>query len=133
MEKVAPEKRAHPDVLEARWQVYANLGKWEGALEIATAILALDPERPQGWIYRASSLNELGRPDDARGTLMEAAEKFPLDEIILYDLACVSCRLGKLEEAQGWLAKAIEIGGKETKLRALEDPDLEAVWLKREP
>jgi hypothetical protein len=27
-----------------------------------------------------------------------------------------------------WLAKAIDVGGKEVKLRALDDPNLEPVW-----
>jgi hypothetical protein len=36
--------------------------------------------------------------------------------------------LGRSEEAREWLAKALEIGGKELKLQALDDEELAAVW-----
>jgi hypothetical protein len=58
LEQVAPEFRAHPDVLEVRWQVCANLGKWDKALELANALARKAPG-PQGYIYAASSLREL--------------------------------------------------------------------------
>jgi hypothetical protein len=53
--------RAHPSVLEVRRQIYANLEKWAGALDIASVIVRLVPDWPSGWIYRASSLTELNR------------------------------------------------------------------------
>jgi hypothetical protein len=47
---------------------------------------------------------------------------------IPYNLACYTCRLGRLEEARRWLARAIKIQGREATLAAaLEDPDLEAM------
>ena len=39
----------------------ANLEKWAGALDIASAIVKTVPEWSSGWIYRASSLTELNR------------------------------------------------------------------------
>jgi hypothetical protein len=36
--------------------------------------------------------------------------------------------LKRVDEARTWLGKAIKAGGKEVKLRALDDPDLEPVW-----
>jgi hypothetical protein len=36
--------------------------------------------------------------------------------------------LKRFDEARGWLRKAIEEGGNEIKLRALDDPDLEPLW-----
>jgi TPR repeat protein len=36
--------------------------------------------------------------------------------------------LGQVDEAREWLAKALEIGGKELNLRALDDEELAAVW-----
>jgi uncharacterized protein HemY len=35
LEKITPQNRAHPDVLEVRWEIYAKAGKWEQCLEIA--------------------------------------------------------------------------------------------------
>jgi hypothetical protein len=36
--------------------------------------------------------------------------------------------LGQVDEAREWLAKALEIGGEELKLQALDDEELAAVW-----
>jgi predicted Zn-dependent protease len=80
-------------------------------LEIASAIVKTVPEWPSGWIYRASSLTELNRQQEAYETLSAAAALFPGDEIIPYDLACVCCGLNRLDEAQSWLTNAIEAGG----------------------
>ena len=56
LDKITASFRAHPNVLEVRWQIYANLGKWAGALDIASAIVKLAPDWPGGWISRASGL-----------------------------------------------------------------------------
>jgi tetratricopeptide (TPR) repeat protein len=115
-------------VLEVRWQICANLEKWGAALDIASAIVTMAPDWASGWIYRASSLTELNRQEEAYETLSTAAARFPSAEIILYDLACACCSLKQFDEARGWLRKAIEEGGNEIKLRALDDPDLEPLW-----
>jgi hypothetical protein len=41
LDKIAASLRAHPNVFEVRWQVYANLEQWAGALDIASAIVKL--------------------------------------------------------------------------------------------
>ena len=128
LEKISPALRAHPDVLELRWQVYANLKNWAGALEIATAIVKLRPDWPNGYLYRSTCLTELGRHMEAHQTLSEAASRFPKDEIILYDLACICCALKRVDEARLWLGKAIEAGGREVKFWASHDSDLEPIW-----
>jgi hypothetical protein len=46
LEQVTRENRDHPDVLEARWQVCANLDKWEEALELADVIAGKAPGKP---------------------------------------------------------------------------------------
>ena len=128
LDKVRLEWRNHPLVLEARWQIYANQEKWGGALEIATALVTMCPDWPNGYIYRASSLAELNRHLEAYETLSAGVSLFPADAIVLYDLACVCCALKRPDEARTWLGKAIEAGGDDVKLRALDDPDLEPVW-----
>jgi tetratricopeptide (TPR) repeat protein len=128
LENISPELRAHPSVLEVRWQIYANLDKWDGALEISTALWKMQPQKAEGWIYRASSLAELGRQQDAYDLLKEAVTRFPKDEIIHYDLACIACALKRLPEAREWLEIAIELGGNEMKVRALDDEDLGPLW-----
>ena len=39
LENITPENRAHPAVLEVRWQIYAKAKKCEGALDIASALI----------------------------------------------------------------------------------------------
>ena len=61
--------------------------------------------------------------------LLPAADKFPSQPMIAFNLACYACQLGRLEEAGEWLRKAIDLGDeKEIKTRALDDPDLEPLW-----
>ena len=39
LEKVEPQQRVHPYVLELRWQVYALAGKWDVAVELAGKLM----------------------------------------------------------------------------------------------
>jgi hypothetical protein len=55
LDKITPSLRAHPSMLEVRWQIYANLEKWEAATDIASAIVTLKPDWANGRIYEASS------------------------------------------------------------------------------
>lgn len=128
LDKVAPALRSHPLVLEARWQVCANLGDWGEAFNHATAIIQVEPDWPNGWIYLANSLGELDRIDEAYDTLKRAQPYFPEHEIIAYDLACFCCTLNRRDEAREWVSKAIDLGGNEVKLKVLDDPELAALF-----
>jgi tetratricopeptide (TPR) repeat protein len=128
LDNIAATLRAHPQVLKLRWRIYANLKNWTGALDIANAIVKVMPDCPNGWGCLASSLTRLNRHQEAYETLSEAATLFPRDDITMYDLACVCCALGRIKEARTWLARSIDIGGKDVKVRALDDPDLEPLW-----
>jgi tetratricopeptide (TPR) repeat protein len=129
LEKITAQLRAHPDVLKVRWQIYAMAKKWDAALDIAAALIQLDPDDPLGWVHRSYSLRELKRTADARDNLLRVADKFPLNATMRYNLACYECQLGRLEQAKEWLEKAFKLGdaGK-MKLAALKDPHLEPLW-----
>jgi tetratricopeptide (TPR) repeat protein len=129
LEQVRAENRAHPAVLELRWQVYAKAKKWDAALEIASALIQSIPEHPLGWVHRSYCLHELKKTDEARDNLLRVVAQFPDDPIMRYNLACYECQLGRLEPAKNWLEKAFEVGdSKKIKLMALGDPDLEPLW-----
>ena len=65
----------------------------------------------------------------ALDALLPAADRFPSQPMIAFNLACYACQLGRLEEAREWLRKAMDVGDeKEIKTRALDDPDLEPLW-----
>ncbi len=55
---------------------------------------------------------------------------FPKESLIPYNLACYECQAGNLKAAWNWLEKAFDAGdAKRFKLMALEDPDLEPLWV----
>ena len=39
LDSIASSLRAHPDVLNVRWGIYAAARKWEAALDIAAALI----------------------------------------------------------------------------------------------
>ena len=124
--KIATALRSHPDVLKVRWEVYAAGRSWDAALEVAAALIQLDPEDPLGWVHRSYCLHELKRTAEARDNLLRVVSKFHLSATMRYNLACYECQLGRLAEAKDWLQKAFALGDeKKMKLVALEDPDLE--------
>src|SRR5258708_7092119 len=95
----------------------------------AKAITQLAPERSFGSIHLSYALHELGRTMEAWQNLIAVSEKFPKLPVMLYNLACYSCRLGHLEAARKLLDKAIQHGdAKSIKLMALDDPDLKPLW-----
>jgi tetratricopeptide (TPR) repeat protein len=115
--------------LFVRWKIYAEAKKWDGALAIAQALVELVPDDSLGWLHRSYALHELKRTQEALDQLLPAAEMFPKDPVIRYNLTCYTCQLGDLERAKMWLEKAFELGDpKKVKLMALEDSGLEPLW-----
>ena len=132
MEKITPGLRSHPDVLSVRWQIYAKDGKWGTAAEIAHALNRIRPLEPQFWIWRAYATRRMpgGGIPQAKEVLDKAQPLFPKEPMIAYNLACYGCQMGNLKEARKWLEKAFDLGNpKKMKLMALEDPDLEKLWV----
>jgi len=129
LEEITPQYRAHPDVLQVRWNIYAKAKKWEMAAEVAQALTKLLPENSSGWIHWGFSLHELKRTKEALEILSPVSDKFPGEYLIFYNLACYCCQLGNLKESFHWLKKAIDLAGKkDIRMMALEDPDLEPLW-----
>jgi tetratricopeptide (TPR) repeat protein len=129
LERITPQMRVHPDVLELRWQIYAKEKKWEACVHIARAITKLAPSLSHGWIHWAFSLHELKRTKEAKEVLLPVVDKFPKESLIRYNLACYECQLGNLKESRAWLEKTFELADEnEVKLMALNDPDLEPLW-----
>src|SRR5580704_1185486 len=53
VQRIAPEWRAHADVLEVTREIFAQAGKWDMAAETAGAVATLKPQEPQSWIALA--------------------------------------------------------------------------------
>jgi tetratricopeptide (TPR) repeat protein len=115
----------HPEVLRIRYHLHEKAKQWERGAEIGQLLCQKVPEAPFGWIHLAYALHELRRTREAYNVLLPVLDKFPDEYVIRYNLACYSCQMGKLEEARGWLKKAIGLVGAETiKEMAATDPDL---------
>ena len=78
-----------------------------------------------GYLRRAPA----GGLRPAREALLPAAEMFPEEPVIPYNLACYACQLERLEEARVWLRQAMQIGEKKAiQQMALADEDLKPLW-----
>ncbi|HWI56768.1 MAG TPA: tetratricopeptide repeat protein [Bacillota bacterium] len=125
------ERQTHPDVLEVRWLIYAEQKYWEKGLLVARQLLEQAPERSSGWLHQAYALRRVpgGGLTKAWEALLPAAEKFPQEPTIPYNLSCYACQLHQLDAARTWLQRAAAISGKEPiQKMALADPDLEPLW-----
>jgi hypothetical protein len=121
----------HPAVLETRWMLCVHEKRWADALEIARAELAVAPEDCSGWLHRAYALRRVpdGGLSPAWDALLPAAEKFPEEPIIAFNLACYACQLQQPDAARQWLLRAMQSGGRSAiRKMALADDDLKPLW-----
>jgi len=131
LEQISPQLRAHPFVLEVRYKIYSAAKKWDGAVEIARTMAKSLPDNPWGHFHLAYALHELKKTQEAYDTLIPVVDEFPKEWLMRYNLACYSCQLGKLKEAMLWLERAIDLAGEnDIREMALEDEDLEPLWVK---
>ena len=128
---IAPLQQAHPAVLEARWLLCVHEENWREALAMAEAELAAAPDDCAGWLHRAYALRRVpdGGLPRAWDALLPAAEKFPEEPVVAFNLACYACQRQQLEVARQWLQRAMQIGGREAiRKMALSDDDLKPLW-----
>ncbi len=126
---ITPRYQLHPQVLHARWHIHHQTKNWEECVSIGRAMIAVDPESPQGWINHGNALFYLHRYEEAFAALYPVLDKFPADEAIPYNLACYRCQAGDLTDAVQWLKQAFKVGNiKKIRAMALTDPDLKPLW-----
>jgi predicted Zn-dependent protease len=128
LDNIPAAERAHPLMLSVRYAIYAKGEKWDGASEIAGALMKLTPELPDVWINFAYATRRKtgGGIPQAKEILTEARLKFPKEYLIAYNLACYECQLGNRKRAMLNLEEAFDLAGKkDIRQMALNDPDLE--------
>ena len=78
LEMISAPNQRHPDVLEARWAIYAEERQWEAALDVARKLLQRAPHRVSGWLHHAYALRRApeGGLEKAWAALKPAVEKF---------------------------------------------------------
>ena len=130
LEAITPELRGHPAVLAVRYDVYAKGAKWDMAAEVADALVRMMPEQSASWICLAYSTRRRtgGSIPEAKEVLLRAAEKFPNEFLIRFNLACYCSQLRQFDEAQAWLKKAMALDEKSVQKLAIDDPDLHPLW-----
>ncbi len=128
LEKISPEKRIHPDVLQMRWHLHSQTERWDACLETASAQIKHFPNRPEGWIHQSIALHNLNRTGEAFVALLAVCEKFPANWKVPYNLACFCVRLRRPEEAKSWLRQAMQIDQDSVRLAGRIDPDLKPLW-----
>ena len=129
LEKITPENRAHPEVLELRCRIYQSAGKFEYSLAVSKTLCDQLPKRLNGWLHQARCLHHLGRTHQAYHLLVDVVELFPGNQTIRYDIACYAAQRGLIEEAREWLKLCFENDTDgEYRKRALDEPLLKKVW-----
>lgn len=131
LKKISLQCRFHPLVLLTHWEIHAMAEQWGFAHVIAHSIVVMFPDEPVGWINASYALHQMKRTREAWATLAPAAEVFPDNTVIAYNLACYACQMGDMVKSLQWLEKAVSLGdGESIKNAAKEDPDLKPLWNK---
>ncbi len=131
LDQVSAENRRHPEFLEVRWQWCAKAERWDTGVAVAEEMLSVTPEESGGWLNRAYALRRTkgGGLPTAYAALRPAADKFPKQPLICYNLACYCCQMERLPEAREWFGKALKLGeARVIRKMALADADLEPLW-----
>jgi hypothetical protein len=126
LERIAPEHRAHPEVLFLRWQLQVQAQRWDECLPLGSTLAERYPDNPDAWIVLAQALYYTNRTLEAYAVGITKADEFPDCSQLLYDTARYACLLGKQDEAEHYLSLAIAAGDSEAiRLMAQRDPALE--------
>lgn len=126
LDQISLAGRSRPEVLDLRWRVHVAGKDWQAAYQIAARVVEIAPWIVAGWIHRSYCLHELKRTREAWDLLLPAADRFPTNSLVPYNLACYACQLGDLPAARQWLRQTAELKGT-TELQRMvhDDPDLE--------
>ena len=124
LDSIAPECRAHPDVLEVRWNACFMAKNWAQATDVAFKLTRMAPDRFSGWWQLSFALHEMGLTQEAFDSLVSVRHRFSGEWMTHYHLARYLVQLGRVKEGRAALRRALEIEPKQ-RLAALEEPDLE--------
>lgn len=128
---ISAQNQTHPLVLDLTWSLCISEQKWDEAFRWAQKLMAAQPEAPAGWLHCAYALRRMksGGVDQAWAFLLPAADRFPDEPVIAFNLACYACQLHQLDDARAWFKRACAVGeDKEICAMALADDDLKLLW-----
>ena len=128
LNKITPEARLHPDVLEVEWHICAKENQWHACVDIGSILVKVAPDRSDSWIHASFAMHRLGRSQDALEILLPVADRFSNTWQVPYNLSCYCSALGRLDDALRWFIKAALIDETSAQKAGLVDPDLEPLW-----
>ena len=124
-------RRALPDVLRVRLQIAMESGDWRNAFALAQGLICVTQHDAEIFLWRSEAVRHLpkGGVQQALSLLLEAANDFPNEPAIPFQLACYNGQLAQEATAQSWLTIAFEAAQRHGSLNkwkaaALESPDL---------
>lgn len=127
IDRIDPELRHLPEVLVARVCIYLTLEKWELMQTVAKRLVNHNPDNLQWTVWLAYATRRAVSIDAAKRILLEAVERHPDAALFHYNLACYESVQGEVEVAKARLQHALKLDPS-LRLKAVDDPDLKAVW-----
>jgi predicted Zn-dependent protease len=130
LDNIAPESRAAASVLMMRCAIYRHAERWQDLEVIASGAWAMHPDFGNFKIFLAAAKHKQGKTEEALRLLSDTKDGLHANAPTAYSMACMYGGKGQIAEAKHWLSLAFEWSHEpeKLKLRALGEPDLEAVW-----
>lgn len=128
LENIDPYCRALPEVLNARLAIYQGLQKWELMAVVANKLVEWNPNEPGYFVDLAYATRRVESVSAAHAILLRGEKLHPKEGTIQFNLACYEAQLGNIEKAKAHLKQATAIHSR-FKVMALEDKDLERLWI----
>jgi curved DNA-binding protein CbpA len=119
--------------LAEAYQIFKKRNDFKACVGICQRAVDLHPKNSWGWIQRSFILHLLSMTKPAFDALRPAAELFPKEITVFYNLACYSAQLGDQKGARAWLAKVFQLAEqagptahtfKQYQAKVANDPDL---------
>jgi tetratricopeptide (TPR) repeat protein len=127
LDKIDPFNRAAPEVLALRVEIYRKLEKWELMREIAKRLNEFEPDEVQWIVSYAFATRRAVSIEVAKEILLSSVSRFPKEAVILFNLACYECQLGRIDIAKDYLRRVFDIDSS-WRQAALDDEDLRPLW-----
>jgi len=127
LEKLPPEIKNCPRVLEAWLALLLEMSEWEEGVLLGEALIQLCPSMHEFYFKTAYCLHELKSTKEAKATLESAPMTIRDTALFYYNLACYETQLGHLDEAKLLLKECVVREPRYHK-ESLDDPDLEPLW-----
>jgi tetratricopeptide (TPR) repeat protein len=126
LDELGPDEQDVLEALRMRVEIILRKRDWKTALRLSLRACQLYPSESPGFIHAAFCLHELGRTEEAKGTLLDGPAKLLDEPVYYYNLGCYDAVLGNLNEAKAYLRASFRLD-KSFRDLAKNDPDLERI------